>query len=106
MENHPIRIKRSARVEALGLSPGKELLNVLGRDKPGVGLGCHVLDEEFEDVFVFLVGERFAEGLDVFEECLNGSSKRQRLFVFNAWPGEFEAAVLRAQFKAFAFLPL
>jgi hypothetical protein len=50
-----------------------------------------VLSEEFEDVFVFLVGEGLAERLDVFEECFDGFLKRQRL-VFVARTGEVEAA--------------
>ena len=70
VENYPVRIERGARVEALRLAPGEKLLDVLGRDKPGVGLGGRVFGKKFEDVFVFLVGEGFAERLDVFlERC-------------------------------------
>ena len=97
VENYAIGVEGGARVEALGLPPGEELLDVLGRDKPGVGFGCHMFGKKFEDVFVFLVGEGLAERLDVFEERLDGFLQRQR-FVFFIEAGEFEAAVFGVEF--------
>ncbi len=105
MENHPVRIEGGARVETLRPSPSEELLDVLGSDVPCVGFGCQVFGEELEDVFVFLMGEGFAEGPHVFEERLDRFFQRERLFVFFE-AGEFEAAFFRAQFKALAFLGL
>jgi hypothetical protein len=105
VENHPIRIAGGARVQALRLPPGDQLLDVLERDKPSVGLGCRVLDEEFKDVFVFLVGEGLAERLDVFKECFDGFLKRERLF-FLFETGDLKAASFGVEFKAFAFLRL
>jgi hypothetical protein len=103
VENYPIRIEGGTGVHSFRLSPGEELLYVLGRDKPGVGFGCYVLNEEFEDVFIFLMGEGFAARFDVFKEHFDGFLKRQRL-VFCLETREFEAAFFRAQLKAFAFL--
>jgi hypothetical protein len=85
-------------------SAKRELLYVLGRDKPGVGFGGDVFRKEFEDVFVFLVSEGLAERLDIFDETFDGLLKWDRFFVSIVRTGEFEAAFFRAQFKAFAFL--
>ena len=105
VENYPIRIESGAGVQSLRLPPGEKLLDVLGRDKPGVGLGCRMFGEKFEDVFVFLVSEGFAEGPHVFEESFDGFLERERFFVFFIEACEFEAAFFRAH-KAFAFLRL
>ena len=105
MENYPIRIEGGAGVHSFRLSPSEKLLYILWRDEPGVGFGGDVFGKKFEDVFVFLVGEGFAERLDVFEKRFNGFLKGQRL-VFCIETGEFEAAVFGVKFKAFAFLRL
>jgi len=76
VENDSICIESGARIKPLRLPPSEKLLDVLGRDKSGVRYGCRVFRKEFENVFVFLVGEGFAEGLNVFEECFDGFLKR------------------------------
>jgi hypothetical protein len=70
--NYPIGVEGGAAGPVPRLPPSEELLDVLGRDKPGVGLGGRVFGEPFEDVSVLLVGEGFAERLDVFEERFGG----------------------------------
>ena len=73
MQDDAVRVEGGAGVEALGLAPGEEILDVLGRDMPGIGLGGRVFGEELEDGLVFLVGERLAEGLDIVEKDLDRS---------------------------------
>jgi hypothetical protein len=65
-------------------------------------LGAGVLGEESEDVPVFFEGVGLAEGLDVFEECLDGS--REREFGFFIGVGDFEAGVFGFEFQAFPLL--
>jgi hypothetical protein len=76
VENYSVRIESGAGVYALRLPPGEKLLDVFWRDKTGVGLGVQEFGEEFEDVLVFLMGEGFAERLDVFQERFDGFLKR------------------------------
>jgi hypothetical protein len=103
VENHLICIEGGPWVETLRLSPGEKLLDVLGRDKPGVGLWRRMFHKQFEDLFVFLVGEGFAEGPHVLEDCLDGFLQRER-FVFFIEAGEFQAAIFSVEFEALAFL--
>lgn len=63
LQMHPggagaVGVEGGARIEALGLPLGEELLYLLGSDMPGIGLGGREFREEFEDELVFLVGER------------------------------------------------
>jgi len=53
---------------------------------------------EFEDVFVFLMGEGFAERLDVFKERFDGFLKRQQLVFFGET--EFKTRLSGSEFQA------
>lgn len=77
VKNHPIRIEGGARVHAPRLPPCEELLDVLRRDKPGVGPRGHVLGKEFEDVFVFSVRHQFAERADILKKRVDRRGERQ-----------------------------
>jgi len=68
VEDDAVGVEGGARVEALGLAPGQKLLYVLGSDMPCIRLGSRVFGKEFQDGFIFLVGERLAKGLYILQK--------------------------------------
>jgi hypothetical protein len=88
-------------VQSLDFRQARNFLMSSGETSRASDLGA-VFGEQFEDVFVLLVGEGFVERLDVFEERFDGFLKRKG-FGFCARTGYLKAAVFGVEFSALSF---